>query len=514
MELKAYFLPNTLGNVEEKIEKKELEVDDYKILVPRVTAKEIGEILEKIKSSAREIYRKLELEEICEIIGELRQKWMDKRYEKRKIALDVLPKLTGLTKEQIIFYQFGTMEKMTPEAVEFLSNMEFDKGVLRKFKYLEKVGVWIRGHTSTLGFLKVKKMLKNMKKPELIAFITPSNVPGLIEVLGIFIGLVSKSAVLIKTPSKQPVFGPLFAESLREIDEKITETIAVIPWKGGSVEIEKEIFSHADAVSVIGSTESALSVKERLEKLYKNNGKFVKGCYHGGKFGLNIISKELANEKVAALSVIDGFGYEGYMCSSPAFGFFVEEGGELKPEAFAKAMHRYAEEISKHIPQSDLFKRYREKTLSKYLSLEAAEKVKVYTSENNNHAVVYSTEIDFTPDGQNRLLKVFPIKNINQVIPYLKRWREYLQTIGVAIPTSKIFNFAEKVAKLGVSNLRVVGTVTLPRVGEAWDGYYPILECSTREDLVHWVTINARDVEGEIENLYDKLYLRGLRNIS
>lgn len=504
MLLKAFYLPQSLNGLEDDFEFRELEADGYRILYPKISPEQMKRIAETIKNTAKSVYENKDLEYLAEVIQRVRDLWMKPDYEKRKIALEILPKLTGLSKEVIIYYQFGTIRKMDKNAVKFLADLKFDEKVLEKFILLEGANVWLRGYASFMNKLKLRKATKNLRRPKLVTFITPSNVPGLIEALGVLLGVVSRTGMIIKTPSKQPVFGPMFAESLSEIDKELGETIAVLPWKGGDRNIEDVLFRESDAVSVIGSTETALSVKRRVDELRKR-GYGIKGCYHGGRFGLSVIAKEYVKREVAALSVIDGIGYEGYMCSSPAFGFFVEDDGTGLARKFAEYMAEEAEWITKIIPQSDLFRKYREQDLPKYLSLEAMGKIEVFLPENNGCTVIFDPEPKLVPDGQNRLLKVYPIKSIFDIVQMLKPWKEYLQTIGVAVPNEKLFEFADKVARLGVSNLRVVGTVTLPRLGESWDGNYPVLEFMLDEDYVHWVSINAKDIDAEIEKLSNNL---------
>lgn len=509
IKLRAYYLPKEIRGLEDEFTYREINLDRYQIIFPVLKKEHILKVAKYVKERAVDVYSKSNNKDIGDIIQRLRDKWLDEGYRGHKIAMDVLPKLTGLSKEIILFYQFGTIMKFSKEAVEFLEKLNLPKEVLNQFVLLKDAGVWLRGITSFVNKLKFKKALKRLKRPKLVTFITPSNVPGLIEALGVFLALVGRMGMIIKTPTKQPVFGPLFAESLEELDSDLSSTIAVLPWKGGDRDIEMVLFKESDAVSIIGSTESANSVKERIDSL-RNEGYKIKGCYHGGKFGLNIISKEFVNRDVAALSVIDGIGYEGYMCSSPAFGFFVEDRGDGSARKFAELMFEEAELISRIIPQSDLFKRYRKRALDNYLALESTGKVEVLIPKENNFAVVYVKEPKLIPDGQNRLFKVYPIKDINGIINLLKPWREYLQTVGVAIPTKHVFSLANKLGKIGVSNIRVVGTVTLPRLGESWDGYYPLLEFMLEEEYVDWLSINAMNIESEIKKLSSKL--KELRN--
>jgi len=82
----------------------------------------------------------------------------------------------------------------------------------------------------------------------------------------------------------------------------------------------------------------------------------------------------------------------------------------------------------------------------------------------------------------------------------MKPWKEYLQTAGVAIGNNRLQKISELMGKTGFSNIRVAGTVALPRLGEAWDGNYPVYEFFIL-DKIHWTSINAIDFENEIKEL-------------
>ena len=498
--LKGYYLPPSLKHLEKQLEFEKLSAGDYVILKPKFNATHITEIVNTLKENRDELLSDYILEEIAVIFDNVTEKWKNNEYEKKKIAFDVLPLLTNLSPELIEYFQFRTMYKINKETIMFLGKFELPEEVFKKFIPIKESKTMLKGFANLFNRAKLKKALKNMRELKLITYITPSNVPGLIECLGIFLAAVVRAASVIKSPSIQPVFAPLYAESILEENKALGETIAVVPWKGGTLEIEDILFKNSDAVSVVSSTETAMSVKRRIDELNKK-GYPVKGCYHGGKFGLEVISKEYANKDVAGLSVIDGIGYEGYMCSSPAVGFFVELGGKISPEKYAEYMAEEAELISKRIPQRKYFKALREKEVAKILASEGMNPdVKFFTSPNNEFTVIYEPKPTLKPIGQNRLFRVMPVKDIFDVLDMLSDWKEYLQSIGIAIPDSRLSNFAEKAGKVGLTNLRIAGTLTLPRLGESWDGNLPISEFYV-PDLVRWVSINTLSIDEEIPKL-------------
>jgi len=501
--LKGYYLPPSLEYLEDKLEFRELSADGFNITVPKISKDIVIEIVSTIRNSRDKYIANISIEEIAEIYDRVSRKWKNNDYEKKKVALDVLPKLTNLSKEIIEYYQFRTIYKINKETILFLSHFVPPKEVFKKFIKIEKSKSMLRAFGSLFSQLKLAKALKSKKEIKLITYITPSNVPGLIECLGMFLSSIVKASSVIKSPSMQPVFAPLFAESILEESKEIGETIAVIPWKGGTIEIEDILFINSEAVSVVSSTETALSVKRRIDDLNKK-GCNIKGCYHGGKFGLEIIGREYCNRDVAGLAVIDGFGYEGYMCSSPVFGFFVEKGGKYSPEDFAKFMVKEAELLEKVIPQSEYFKKLREKQVARLIAKEGMDKdVKIYTSPEHDFAVVYEPRPTLNPIGQNRLFRVMPLSSVEDIFPMLKPWKDYLQSIGVALLDSRLLQFAEKAGKIGFTNIRVTGTLTLPRLGESWDGNLPVAEFYI-PDIVRWVSINTISIDEEIKYLIDE----------
>jgi len=492
--LKGYFLPKSLEDLEKELEFIEKPIGDYTVKIPKIKPEHIKVVTQKLKENRDSIISDASIDWLAHIYDKVSQKWMDNSYEKKKIAMELLPLLTGLTKEVIEFYQFSTIYKINYHNIIYFGEIDIPEEAFKRFTKIKDINVMIRGYASLVNKLKFARAIKKARTVRLVTYITPSNVPGLIEVLGLFLSSLARAASITKTPSIQPIFAPLYAESIQEVDKGLAETIAVIPWKGGILEIEDVLFKNSDVVSVVSSTETAKSVKKRIDKLRKEKYN-VKGCYHGGKFGFVVISREYISREIADLAILDGFGYEGYMCSSPAFGFFIERGGKYSPQEFAELLVKEGTRFQKMLPQGKLFRKNRELKVSELLlKEEITEGMKVYHSKKKHFTVVYKPKVEFIPDGQDRVFKVMPIDDIHDVIPFLHKWRDYLQTMGFAIPKIRFMAFADKVARLGITNFRVIGTVTLPRFGEAWDGYYPLLEFIT-EDYVRWVSINVDDID-------------------
>lgn len=498
--LKGYYLPKSLKSVEKQMDFTERNVSDYTILVPTINKENIKDIVTGLKENRKKYLAEMPITEIAKTYGDVSKAWGDNNYKKKKISLELLPQLTNLSPELIEFYQFRSIYKIDEQTINFLSNLNMPPDVFKQFTPIEGANTFVRAYAGFRDKIALKRITQYDKELELVTYITPSNVPGFIESLGIFIASIVKASGLIKTPSVQPLFAPLYAESVAEQNEKIGETIAVVPWAGGDESIEDIIFKNSNVVSVVSSTQTAMSVKNRIDELNRN-GCSIKGCYHGGKFGIELIAREMANRDVAGLAALDGIGYEGYMCGSPAFGFFVEEGGELSPLEFAEVLADELEKLSRSIPQTNFFRKLREVKIGEILSRpEFDGGQRIFPSSEHNFAVIYESNFNLNPIGQNRLIRVFGVKSLEEVIEKMKPWKEYLQTAGVAIGNNRVQKLAEQMGKIGFSNIRIAGTVALPRLGEAWDGYYPIYEFFI-PDSIHWTSINTVNFENEIKEL-------------
>ena len=508
LKLKGYYLPPSFEDLENQLEFVERELLDATIIIPKYFSPEMAEkIVLRLKKNHEQI-KNLDINEIAKTYNKIGKMWSrESAYSKKDIALKYLPVLTNYSSEMIQFYQFTSIEQISKIIIKNLINYRFSSEVFSKFIQIPETKTWIRAYANLIDKIRLKRIMSSdLREIKLITYITPKNVPGIIEAIGIFLGNMIKSTVLIKTPYEQPLFAPLVAESIKEISPILGESIAVVPWKGGHKELEKRIYSHSEVVSVVASNRTINIISKDIKKLNKT-GCDIKGCYHGQKFGLDVVSNEyLMDEKdarkVAALMALDGAAYEGLMCASPAFGYFVERGGKINGSQFAKIVAEESTKVAKIIPQSEKFCKDRELQLSKIIQ-HPMQNREIFYKSNEGFSVIYHQKFELKPISQYRLQRIFEIPKLEFLINKLRPYRAYLQTIGIAIPNERLFEqrIAKKLGKVGFSSLRVVGSVCIPRLGETWDGSYPIYEYYI-PDFIHWQSINTENISDEISRLY------------
>ena len=495
---RGYYLPPSLADVERRLDMEELPLGDARLLVPRLKPEEAYTVASTLRENRAKI-ASMPVTDIADAYDRAISSWKDNTRPEKQAALKYLPLLTDLSPEMIERFHFGALNQINRRTIEAYAALQLDKKALKSFIPLESMDTYLRGYTGFMGHVWLKLNVFTSGNVQLATFIAPSGTTGYFESLGMLLGSIVRTATLVKNSPVQPLFAPMFARSVAAASPAIGETLAVLPWRGGDTAIEDAVFRQSNAVCIVGSQATTKAVGDRINALNQRESLNIKGCYHGGKHGFGLIAREHATRDVAKLAAIDGIGYEGQMCFSPAFGHFVERGGPLSPEQFAEALAEEAGRLSATIPQMPARREAREKKLAE-IQAAPADGRRVITAPGQDFAVVYEPAPSMKPTCMDRLFRVMPVDRLEDVIPLLKPWTASLQTAGIAVPDGRLLHLADRLGKAGVSSLRVMGTMTQPKLGEAWDGNLPGLEYYL-PDAAKWVSINTINLDREIGQL-------------
>jgi hypothetical protein len=218
IEVSGYYLPPRL---QEEIKTFRTEV--YKndsitvhLKIPVVTRAIVEELTDQLKKNREEYLSQLPIERIIAILDEASQRWLDRDYPYRKVALQTIPVVTGFSREVVEASIDVEMESSLREDMWRTLYSEIENPLyLDDFQYSRE----LNGYRRAFG-------------PELIVSYFSENIPALPHLL-FMRSAILKAACLGKVAAGEPTFGPLYLKTIEEIDPEMAHSMAVLYWPGG-----------------------------------------------------------------------------------------------------------------------------------------------------------------------------------------------------------------------------------------------------------------------------------------
>ena len=420
------------------------------------------------------------------MIEKVTNNWADPSYQGRKIALDVLPTVTGFSHEMIENWGFDHfMGILKKENLPLFGKLQPDK--YNQFTEISD------GLVKAFG----KQDISHSNfDPEVIGHICAGNILG-IAAFEMILDKLIDAATWIKVPSEEPVFGALYAKSIEEIDAKLASSIAILPFESKNKEVQEYLFSKSDIVRATGGEKARIG----LTKLAEKYNIPISGHWH--KFSFITIAREYLDNRasqIAELVSLDVTAWDQQGCFSPQE-IFIENGGEIDALGFAELLSEEMETTSIALPKGtksgkmqvlDGYHQYFKKEMM-------GEPVKIFPSATYQWLVIYDgTSTRFEPSPLFRVIRVKPINNIMEIPKLVEPIGSFLQTIGVAIPNNRLIAFADAIGEVGATNIRAISSMTLQKPWEPWDGRFPLHELF-EHDNIRWVSISTRDIDKEIK---------------
>ncbi|MDP4126827.1 MAG: acyl-CoA reductase [Bacillota bacterium] len=472
--ISAYYVPQgiTFDAYEERT------LGQYTLDLPKLTSAKLIEISACVRLNRTKYLCSLQTDEIVQIIDKTIQLWLTPEYPLRKLAETLVPLITGYDAELVRLELKRFLRGFRKKDLYRFLDEEFDNpGLLDNFRP-RKSG----GFTRAYG-------------PGLIFHVFSGNVPGL-PIWSMIMGLLLKSAGIGKTSSSEPLMAALFAQSLAEVDPNLAECLAVLPWKGGSAEVEDLLLEKVDGVIVYGSSQTVEQIKKKVHQAIP-----VLGYGHKVSFaviGHEALTSDRYQDTVHRLAN-DISIYDQQSCLSPQV-VFVETGGVISPRLFSQLLASELEHYEKRRPRARLTDHEIHAIRSirnRYEALAISDpEIEVYASKSGTEwTVIYHGEPGFEGSPLNRTVQVYACDNLEDGLGYLRPYRAYLQTVGVAVGPKRLEVLAHQLAEEGVSRITALGQMTLGVSGWHHDARFNLV------DLVRFVDIE-RSAE-QLAEIYD-----------
>ncbi len=251
--------------------------------------------------------------EIVRVVDRVAERFLDPADPLRGAAEAALPEATGFSPPMVRHVLDRMAASWRAERAWTLLRAEFgDPGVLDGFR--PRPGS--PGLTRAWG-------------PRLTFQLWSGNVPG-VAVTALVRTLLVKSASFGKPAAGEPLLAALFAQGIAETDPELGACIAVAHWPGADDALTGAALAHADAVVVYGGAEAVEAVRIRTPPHARFLG-------YGHRLSFGVVGREAANADTARRAAGDVALFDQQGCVSPHL-FYVEEGGEVAPPAWARLL--------------------------------------------------------------------------------------------------------------------------------------------------------------------------------
>jgi hypothetical protein len=314
-------------------------------------------------------------------------------------------------------------------------------------------------------------------------------VPG-VAVTSLIRSLLVKSAVVLKPGRGDVTLPVLFAAGLAEVDAELAESVAVVYWPGPFGHQTEWFLGRLDLVVVYGGDDTVAWVRDRVPvhtplRAYRHRlgvGLVGREALGGGEEGE---ASSTATHAARAVALFDQRG-----CVSPHV-LFVEQGGEVDPEAWAARLAGALERLEVELPSGSLSAAegaaLQQLRGAAELEEGAGRSVVHHGGRHAPWTVLLPAEGRLVPSCLNRTVRVLPVDDLMDVPGELESWAPYLQTVGVAGLGHRGPGIREALARLGAS--RIVDLAQVPWPPPWWhhDGSGPL------RSLVRWTDAEGVD---------------------
>ncbi|RXT05688.1 acyl-CoA reductase [Ammoniphilus sp. CFH 90114] len=444
--------------------------------VPDLTAAQLEEITRILKKQYQDYVRHLRVQDVIDVLDQAVQRWLDPSYERRQIAQECLPIITGYDGEMIRLFLTQYLRNFRKEKLQRIVDEDFTNPlVLDEFRP-RMAGGLVRAYG-----------------PELATHIFSGNVPGL-PLWSLASGLLVKSATLGKVSSSEPLFPVLFVKTIEEINPKLARAIAIVWWKGGHQELEETAFGHSELVIAYGSERSTREIARRIPS-------HVRFIPHGHKVSFGVIARECLEVSLASitarLAARDASWFDQQGCLSPHV-FFVEKGGKISPRDFSRLLAQEMAAFEHKMPRAALSTEEQQaliqaRSQAEFQSFQDEGTECLASREDSSWTVIYREKADFSLSPLNRFVSVIPIQDLEEGIKKVTALKAYLQTVGIACPPLKFRKWIELLGQCGVNRICALGEMPQPKSGWHHDGRLNL------GDLVRWC-----DIESSAEEQMDR----------
>jgi Acyl-CoA reductase (LuxC) len=450
---------------------KEMNLPDYFLadLPPEATLSPalLAEACQTLKRNRGRYLVGRSTEQLVKVLSDVAAGWLKPDNPFRKLALELGPAETHFSRETLQHGLDDFFRQITRD--NLLALLVQELGDVRRLDAL------------TATEMERKPLRAAMAVgPEFLVHIAAGDIPNPTW-MSMVLGLLARSAQLVKCASGSSFLPRLFAHSLYEADSKLSACLEIAGWRGGDVDLEDVLFAEADCVTATGSDETLAAIRSRLPI----KTRFV-GYGHRVSFGFvaREVLSPLRAPQIVTRATDDVVAWNQLGCLSPHV-IYVQTGGEVSPEGFAELLADELERREQTEPRGGLPVPHTAAIASRrgIYEVRAAHSPETrmwHSKESTAWTVVFEVDPRFQVSCLNRFIYVKPVKDLAELLQQVEVVRGKISTVGTAAGEHQTEELAGQLARWGVARVCALGRMQNPPLTWRHDGR-PALG-----DLVTW----------------------------
>lgn len=343
---------------------------------------------------------------------------------------------------------------------------------------LEAVLGGVAGEPATRLFAQAAQV-RSSRPPDRspVAVLLASNLPAL-AVQPLLPALALGRPVLLKSPTSEPLFAPLFVDALTRRQPRLREALAAVTWVGGNRELEAPVLTTAGRVLAYGEADTVADVETRAP------GKVVA---YGPRTSLAVVGRGVDPGTVAEGLARDVALFDQRGCLSVAAVYVAVDGddAESRSERLARLL---AAELTRYAalwppgPVDDPTARVALAAVQQTRAeaeLRALARPRVADDSIPAGTVVVEPEPDFRPSPGLRTVRVHPLPDLSRIPELLAPWRDRLQ--GAALAGGDAETLEPALTGLGISRTAPPGELQTPDALWHNGGVHPLVALGAAE---------------------------------
>jgi Acyl-CoA reductase (LuxC) len=432
-----------------------------------LTATMLTEACQTLKRNREKYLAARSTQSMVELLSAVAESWLQPDGRFRKLALDHGPAATGFSRATLANGLDAFFKQLTPENFKAL--------LLQELGHAQRLDEMV----STIAEEKLSRGAMAIG-PEMLVHVAAGNIPGAVF-MGIVLGVLMRSAQVVKCARGASFLPRLFAHSLYDAEPKLGACLEIAEWRGGTVDLEKVLFEEADCVTATGSDETLAAIRHRLPA----RTRFV-GYGHRVSFGY-VASGVLSGfnaKKIVSSAANDVVAWNQLGCLSPHV-IYVEDGGTVAAEHFAEMLgdelaRRETSEPRGELPVETAATIASRRSFYEVRAAHSPDTRFWQSRDSTAWTVVYEADPRFQLSCLHRFIYVKAVRDLAEAIRGADDIHGKVSTVGLAAPDDEIKELATQLARWGVTRICPLGQMQNPPLTWRHDGR-PALG-----DLVTW----------------------------